>query len=112
MLMLSTGTSPSTVSALGTKALFGSRTRTVFRVLAWAAVVAAGARVAIPLPGTDVPMTLQLPAVLLAGVMLSPTEALYAMVLYLTVGTLGLPVFAPASAGILGPTGGYLLGYA
>ena len=74
-------------------------------------LVSVAAQVRIPLPNTDVPMTLQSLAVLLTGLVLSPSRAVGALVLYLTCGTLGLGVFAPGSAGLVGPTGGYLVGF-
>ncbi len=69
------------------------------------------AQVRIPIPGTDVPITLQSTAVLLTGFLLSPRRAVAAMLLYVLAGTAGLPFFAPGSAGLLGPTGGYIIGF-
>ena len=80
-------------------------------VLAFVVVMALGAQVRIPVPGTDVPMTLQSMAALLAGYVLSPAQAVSAVVLYIGCGTAGLPVFAPGSLGLAGPTGGYLVGF-
>lgn len=74
-------------------------------------LTAVAAQVRIPLPGTHVPMTLQGLAVLLAGYALRPTPAFTALALYVVVGTVGLPVFAPGSLGLAGPTGGYLIGF-
>jgi len=71
--------------------------------------------VAIPLPGTPVPITLQPLLVVLAGMMLGPVTGAVSMLVYLAAGALGLPVFAPMGApGMMrffGPTGGYLLAY-
>jgi len=69
------------------------------------------AQVRIPVPGTEVPMTLQLAAVLLTGFVLTPPRAIAAMLLYLGLGGAGVPVFAPGSAGLAGSTGGYLVGF-
>ncbi len=80
-------------------------------VLSCSALLALGAQVRIPLPGTDVPLTLQSLAVLTAGFALSPPRAAAAMLLYLSCGAAGLPVFTPGSAGVLGSTGGYLVGF-
>jgi len=77
----------------------------------FAVLIAVGAQVRIPLPGTDVPMTLQSMAVLLAGYALSPKGAVGATAAYLACGCAGLPVFAPGSLGLAGPTGGYLIGF-
>jgi len=89
--------------------------RRALAVLAGVALVAIAAQIAIPLPGTPVPMTLQPLAVLLVGGMLGPRLGAGSLVLYLTLGAAGLPVFTPFGAPglgrLLGPTGGYLLAY-
>ena len=82
-----------------------------FHVLAFAVLTAFGAQVRIPVPGTDVPYTLQSLAVLVTGFTLSPIRAAGAMILYLGCGAAGLPVFSPDSGGLLGATGGYLYGF-
>ena len=74
-----------------------------------------GAHVAIPLPGTPVPMTLQTLVVLLAGVTLGPRLGLVSVTFYLLLGTAGYHVFAAGDWGlstIFGATGGYLVGFA
>jgi len=77
--------------------------------------VAICAHLSFPLWFTPVPVTLQPFAVLLLGLFLSPGIAAGTLVLYLTEGALGLPVFTPHGPGgvlqLLGPTGGYLLSY-
>ncbi|MBK5187713.1 MAG: biotin transporter BioY [Gemmatimonadaceae bacterium] len=89
------------------------RQLTVVGVIGFAATMAVAAQIAIPIPGTPVPFTLQPLAVVLAGMCLGPVGGAASMVLYLAAGALGLPVFSPIGApGILrliGPTGGYLL---
>jgi biotin transport system substrate-specific component len=79
-----------------------------------ALVVALAAQVVVPVPLSPVPMTLQPLAVLAVGGLLGAAGGVSALVLYLTLGLLGLPVFAGASAGahhLIGPTGGYLLAF-
>ena len=87
----------------------------VVGVIGFAVALAAASQIAIPLPGTPVPFTLQPMVVVLAGLMLGPTLAAASMMLYLAVGALGVPVFtpggAPGIARLLGPTGGYLIAY-
>ena len=87
--------------------------RRAFAVVAGALLVAVAAQVAVPLPGTPVPITFQVPAVLLVGGLLGPRLGAASLVLYLAMGIGGLPVFAPTGppgfARLLGPTGGYLL---
>lgn len=82
-------------------------------VLAFAALTAVGARIAVPLPGTPVPFTLQVLAVLLAGLVLGSRAGAASQAAYVAAGALGLPVFAAGggAAYLLGPTGGYLLAF-
>ncbi|MGQ0714002.1 MAG: biotin transporter BioY [Gemmatimonadaceae bacterium] len=91
-----------------------SRT-TALGIVGFAVALAAASQVAIPLPGTPVPMTLQPLVVALAGLWLGPIAGATSMALYLGAGAAGLPVFAPMGAPgfarMLGPTGGYLWAY-
>src|SRR5256714_15004807 len=86
-------------------------------VVLGALIVAGGAQVAIPLPGTPVPMTLQPMAVLLVGGLLGAPLGALSMILYLAMGAAGLPVFTPSLVllpgigRLVGETGGYLLAY-
>jgi biotin transport system substrate-specific component len=77
--------------------------------------VAVCARIAIPLPFTPVPLTMQNFGVLLVGLLLGSRRGFAALTLYLAEGAMGLPVFSPIGLGgmaqILGVTGGYLLAY-
>ena len=88
---------------------------TIVGVVGFALALAAASQVAIPLPFTPVPITLQPMIVVLAGLMLGPVAGVASMVLYLAAGAVGLPVFAPMGApGVarfFGPTGGYLIAY-
>jgi biotin transport system substrate-specific component len=76
-------------------------------------VVAIGAHLEIPL--RPVPITGQTFGVLLCGALLGWRRGGVAMVLYLAMGAIGVPVFAPGGAlGIarfLGPTAGYLVAF-
>jgi biotin transport system substrate-specific component len=80
-----------------------------------AGIVALAAQVAIPVPGSPVPFTLQGLAVLLVGGLFGSAVGAGALVLYLILGAFGLPVFAPIGAPglarFVGPTGGYLLAF-
>jgi biotin transport system substrate-specific component len=79
-----------------------------------ALIVAISAQVLVPVPFSPVPMTLQPLAVLAVGGMIGAAGGVSALILYLVLGVLGLPVFAGGGSGILhltGPTGGYLLAF-
>jgi biotin transport system substrate-specific component len=81
-------------------------------VLAGAALTAALAQVSIPL--WPVPITGQTLAVLLVGASLGAARGAIAMVVYALAGVVGLPVYSDHTAGVavlLGPTGGYILGF-
>ncbi|HYK04007.1 MAG TPA: biotin transporter BioY [Thermoanaerobaculia bacterium] len=83
-------------------------------VVAASALIAIAAQVAIPLPFTPVPMTLQPLAIIFLGVALGSTRGAAAAALYLLEGFSGLPVFAEGKGGPLvfvGFTAGYLLSY-
>jgi biotin transport system substrate-specific component len=80
----------------------------------FAALIAAGTFISIPLPFTPVPIVLQNMFAVLAGLTLGPAMGGAAAALYLLAGAIGLPVFAGATGGFVlffGPTGGFLLGY-
>lgn len=78
----------------------------------FAAVLAASAWISIPI-GT-VPITLQVFAVLLAGLLLRPLAAFSAVGVYVLMGAANIPVFANGTGGwgvLFGPTGGYIFGF-
>ena len=83
-------------------------------VIGASVVIAIAAQIAIPLPFTPVPLTLQPLAVLLVGVVLGSTRGAAAAALYLLEGASGLPVFAQGHGGafwLAGATAGYLYSY-
>jgi biotin transport system substrate-specific component len=72
------------------------------------------ARITVPLPFTPVPVTGQTLGVLLVGALYGPRRGALAVVAYLLEGIAGLPVFSAGRSGLpflLGPTGGYLIGF-
>lgn len=73
-----------------------------------------GAYVRIPVKGSPVPITLQTLFVMLSGAVLGKRLGAYSQLGYILLGLWGLPVFQGYSSGfahILGPTGGYLIGF-
>lgn len=88
------------------------RARTGVAILAFVLATSFGAQVAVPLPWTPVPITLQPFFVILAGAVLGARTGAAAMALYVSAGVLGAPVFSNGASGLawlMGPTGGYLL---
>jgi biotin transport system substrate-specific component len=74
-------------------------------------LVALSAQVAV---GYPVPITAQTFAVLMLAALLGPRRAALCLLAYIAEGAAGLPVFAQGKAGfatLLGPTGGYLIGF-
>ncbi len=88
------------------------RTATDLALIAgFAALIAVCSVIAIPIGAA--PITLQTFAVLLAGAVLGASRGFLAVLLYLAIGLIGLPVFAGGMAGLApfaGPTVGYLIG--
>lgn len=77
-----------------------------------AALTAVGGWLSIPLK--PVPFTLQVFFVLLAGMVLGPKLGALSQVIYILLGVAGLPIFANGASGfgaLVGPTGGYLIGF-
>jgi biotin transport system substrate-specific component len=81
----------------------------------FAALVAVSARIAVPLPFTPVPFSMQPLAVLLTGMFLGSGGGFFALLEYLAAGTLGAPVFAAGGGGLAYLAAvsslGYLLAY-
>jgi biotin transport system substrate-specific component len=86
----------------------------VILVMVFSVLIALSAQVAIPLPFTPVPITMQTLIVLLTGLLLGSRLGTATLAAYLVEGVVGLPVFTQWGSGIahlLGPTGGYLIGF-
>ncbi len=78
----------------------------------FAAVIGVMAQITIPLP--YVPITGQTLAIGLAATILGARYGTMSVLLYLIIGATGVPVFAEFSGGLgklVGPTGGYLIGF-
>lgn len=77
----------------------------------FAALIAVCSWISIPL---TVPITLQTMGVCLVAGLLGAKRGLLSTVIYILLGMVGVPVFSGFSAGvsyILGPTGGYIIGF-
>lgn len=92
-------------------AIPGGMARSVALVITGTLLVALSAQVAIPLPFTPVPLTLQTLAVLLVGAGLGSVRGLVSMALYLLVGVAGVPWFSQDNSGWAFPSFGYVIGF-
>ncbi|HET7677898.1 MAG TPA: biotin transporter BioY [Candidatus Limnocylindrales bacterium] len=107
-----------------------SRARHVLMIALGSLLIVVGARISFYLPGNPlVPVTLQTFGVLFGGALLGSRRGVLAVLLYLVIGAIGVPVFAyserlgeyasgigtiaawQGGALVLGPTGGYLVGF-
>lgn len=89
-----------------------SALRRLMMVLLGSLLVAASAQVSVPM--WPVPMTLQTLAISVIGLTMGARLAAATLVVYLGQGAMGLPVFSSGGAGVvhlMGPTGGFLLGF-
>ena len=92
----------------------GRAAANVLLVIGATLFIALSAQIAIPLPFTPVPMTMQPLAVILVGVVLGSNRGAATAMLYLLEGFGGLPVFAQGHAGpawAVAATAGFLWSY-
>lgn len=78
----------------------------------FAAIIGVFSQITIPLP--LIPITGQTLAIGLAATILGSRYGTTSVLLYIAIGAIGIPVFAQFSAGfgvIVGPTGGFLMGF-
>lgn len=88
------------------------KTRTLTRTAMGAVIIALCAWISIP---AAVPFTLQTFGIFLVLAVLGTRQGSGAVLVYVLLGLIGLPVFAGFSGGpgaLLGPTGGYIVGFA
>jgi biotin transport system substrate-specific component len=102
-----------TMAVTSIRRLGASRLTYAGGVVLFAAFTALTARVTLPLPFTPVPVTLQVMAVLLAGLVLGPRGGAISQLAYLAAVAAGLPLDARGlgPAALFGPTAGYLMGF-
>jgi biotin transport system substrate-specific component len=89
-----------------------TKTQSVVLIALFAALIAVGAFVKIPLP-TPMPITMQSAFVLLAAFVLGPVNGAASVAVYLVLGLAGLPVFIKGGGigYIFEPTFGFLIGF-
>ena len=87
--------------------------KSIVFVAVFGAMLCVVSQIAIPMPSA-VPITLQILMVALAGYTLGVSRSLLSVLLYVSIGALGLPVFSSFNGGIgvlVGPTGGFIWGF-
>lgn len=94
------------------KGIFSVRSM-VFMAI-FAALICIAGPIAVPLPGNLVPISLGTFAIYLTGSLLGGKRGTVSVIVYILLGAVGLPVFTGFMGGfakLLGPTGGYIIGY-
>ncbi|WP_030984358.1 biotin transporter BioY [Streptomyces sp. NRRL S-1813] len=87
-----------------------ARVRDAALVLGGAALTGIAAQIAVPVPGSPVPVTGQTFAALLVGASLGAGRGLLSLALYALAGIAGMPWFAGGASGVGGATFGYIAG--
>ena len=94
-----------------TKKMYSIRTKDIALIALFTALLAVCSWISVP---TAIPFTMQTFGVFLTIGLLGGKRGTAAIVTYLLLGAVGLPVFSGFTGGIghiLGPTGGYILGF-
>ncbi|MGV9554751.1 biotin transporter BioY [Streptomyces sp. NPDC003401] len=87
-----------------------SRVRDVALVLGGAVLTGLAAQIAVPVPGSPVPVTGQTFAALLVGTTLGARRGFLSLALYALAGVAGVPWFAEGGSGAAAVSFGYVLG--
>ncbi|MEJ8648102.1 biotin transporter BioY [Streptomyces sp. MS1.AVA.3] len=87
-----------------------ARVRDAALVLGGAGLTGIAAQIAVPVPGSPVPVTGQTFAALLVGASLGASRGLLSLALYALAGIAGMPWFAGGASGVGGATFGYIVG--
>lgn len=90
------------------------KTRELTKVSLCIALLCVSSYIAFPLPFTPAMVTAQTIVINLVAIIMIPKHAFITVGVYLLLGICGLPVFSGGTAGlakILGPSGGFLIGY-
>ncbi|MGW2079659.1 biotin transporter BioY [Streptomyces sp. NPDC001939] len=87
-----------------------SRTRDIALVLGGAALTGIAAQIAVPVPGSPVPVTGQTFAALLVGTALGARRGFLSLAVYALVGMAGMPWFAQGTSGAGSASFGYVIG--
>jgi biotin transport system substrate-specific component len=106
---MSTAVAPARTGQVLADLLPASRVRDIALVVGGAALTGLAAQIAVPVPGSPVPVTGQTFAALLVGTALGAGRGVTSLALYALAGLLGVPWFANGTSGV-GVSFGYILG--
>ncbi|MFI5792610.1 biotin transporter BioY [Streptomyces sp. NPDC051677] len=107
--MSSTAAAPALPGQVLADLLPASRVRDLALVLGGAALTGLAAQIAVPVPGSPVPVTGQTFAALLVGTSLGARRGFFALAVYALAGLAGVPWFADGASGV-SVSFGYILG--
>lgn len=107
---MSTASVTSRPGAVLADLLPASRTKDIALVVGGAALTGIAAQIALPVPGSPVPVSGQTFAALLVGTALGARRGFLSLALYAVVGMAGMPWFAEGASGYAMPSFGYILG--
>lgn len=90
-----------------------TKTGLICRYAVCLALLVVCAQITVPLPLTPVPVTLATFMIFAIGGLLGAKHGSLCVLIYVLMGLIGLPVFAgfKSLSALVGPTGGYILGY-
>ncbi|MDN3294736.1 biotin transporter BioY [Streptomyces ficellus] len=107
---MSTAAAPARTGVVLADLLPSSRVRDIALVAGGAALTGIAAQIAVPIPGSPVPVSGQTFAALLVGTALGARRGFLSLALYAVAGVAGMPWFAQGSSGYAMPSFGYILG--
>ncbi|PZG97494.1 biotin transporter BioY [Streptomyces sp. NTH33] len=107
---MSTAATPARTGVVLADLLPASRVRDIALVVGGAALTGVAAQIAVPVPGSPVPVTGQTFAALLVGTSLGAGRGFLSLVLYTLAGVAGVPWFADGASGATSVSFGYVLG--
>ncbi|OKK07849.1 biotin biosynthesis protein BioY [Streptomyces sp. CB03234] len=107
---MSTAAAPARTGVVLADLLPSSRVRDIALVAGGAALTGIAAQIAVPVPGSPVPVSGQTFAALLVGTALGARRGFLSLALYAVAGMAGVPWFAQATSGYAMPSFGYILG--
>lgn len=91
-----------------------SKTKSMIKIALMTAIMCIISPFSVPLPFTPIPISLANLIIYISCCILGSKKGTISVILYLFMGSIGLPIFSGFSGGIsklVGPTGGYLLGF-